>query len=114
MASFAGVTDSDEFERWQEAERTSSTSVKARLAELPMPPEIPEISTEVPVELDVEPLPEGYIDHLEAAYAAVKSGDMDSLQEVLVQHEGVEGQLSAADRAKATKLYKDHEARITL
>ena len=112
--SFAGIQDQDEYERWQEAERNSSASVKSRVAELPMPPEIPALPTEVPLELHVEPLPADYLESLESAYAAVKNGDIDSLNEVLTHHEGVEDQLSPDDRARAVKLYKDHESRITL
>lgn len=112
--SFAGVQDADEFERWQEAERNSGIAVKARIAELPMPPEIPAISDSVPVELDVEPLPEGYLGSLEDQFASVKSGDIDSLNEAWAHNEDMIERLSSDDREKAMKLYRDHEARITL
>lgn len=92
----------------------SAIAVKARVAELPMPPEIPTISETVPVELGMEPLPEGYMESLAEQFACVKSGDMDSLNEAWLIHEDIAERLHADDRAKAEKLYRDHQARITL
>lgn len=101
------------------ADQYSAVAVKSRIAELPMPPAIPSMPTEVPqvpLELGLEPLPENYMESLEATFAAVKSGDRDSLNEAWESHEYMleTHEFSPDQKAKANQLFHDHQGRITL
>lgn len=97
----------------EEAERPA-VDITQRTETVPLPPPLPPVPPEVPAEQHVEPLPENYMDKLEEALAAVKPGDMDSLSEVWIHHEDVADRLPPDDRARAIKLYRDHEGRISL